>query len=415
MKLIVGLGNPGEKYAFNRHNIGFMAVEELALGYRFAPWKKKFQGVTAEGQIGVEKCVLLKPATYMNDSGRAVGEAMRFYKLGAGDVMVIHDEIDLPPGKVRVKTGGGNAGHNGLKSISAHIGNEYVRVRLGIGHPGDRALVSNYVLSDFAKPDRAWLSQLLENIARGMARLVEGSEAAFLSEAARVRTQTPAAEKNGAAPAPMPVQAAVKIVEPDPIEAILAAAAKPIAAMTPPAYTMAAREMPNSPAPSKAVPQPHIPAPVAFEAPEEAAAAIMHAEIAHEAASTLPGTVGVLNIGRRFNLVQRSYLEQEAKPSELEAPKVEEEIAQARPEMAAAEVHIPAEPIQAAPIQAEMRVSEAPEQTIAATLDSSPQVEAVIQPVEMPKSAPPPKEAEKRAGSKLKSWFRSRFRGEPAH
>jgi PTH1 family peptidyl-tRNA hydrolase len=203
MKLIVGLGNPGEKYSGNRHNIGFMAVDEIARGFGFAPWKKRFQGYTAEGQIGLEKCILLKPSTYMNESGRAVGEAMRFYKLPLSDVIVIHDEIDLKPGAIRIKKGGGNAGHNGLKSISAHAGNDYVRVRLGIDHPGDKALVANYVLQDFAKSDRDWLLPLLEGVARGMAKLVEGSEAAFLAEAARGRKpSTPAAKMNGAAPLP---------------------------------------------------------------------------------------------------------------------------------------------------------------------------------------------------------------------
>ena len=203
MKLIVGLGNPGEKYSGNRHNIGFMVVDEIVRGYSFAPWKKRFQGYTSEGQIGLEKCILLKPSTYMNESGRAVGEAMRFYKLPLGDVIVVHDEIDLKPGVIRVKKGGGNAGHNGLKSISAHAGNDYVRVRLGIDHPGDRALVANYVLQDFAKSDRDWLVPLLEGVARGMAKLVEGSEAAFLAEAARGRKpSTPAAKMNGAAPLP---------------------------------------------------------------------------------------------------------------------------------------------------------------------------------------------------------------------
>ncbi len=202
MKLIVGLGNPGDKYSGNRHNIGFMAVDEIARGYSFAPWKKRFQGYTSEGQIGLERCILLKPSTYMNESGRAVGEAMRFYKLPLGDVIVIHDEIDLKPGVIRVKKSGGNAGHNGLKSISAHAGNDYVRVRLGIDHPGDRALVANYVLQDFAKSDREWLMPLLEGVARGMAKLVEGSDAAFLAEAARGRKpSTPAAKLNEAAKA----------------------------------------------------------------------------------------------------------------------------------------------------------------------------------------------------------------------
>lgn len=236
MKLIVGLGNPGEKYASNRHNIGFMAADEIARGYGFGPWKRRFQGLAAEGQIGLEKCLLLKPSTYMNESGRSVGEAMRFYKLSPGDVIVLHDEIDLQPGKIRVKTGGGNAGHNGLKSISAHIGNDYVRVRLGVGHPGDKALVVNYVLQDFAKADKSWLLPLLEGVARGMVRLVEGSEAAFLSEAARGRAQsTP--KPNGAAAPQKPA-----IEESAGIEAILAAATKPIPAMVINPLPVASRE-----------------------------------------------------------------------------------------------------------------------------------------------------------------------------
>ena len=198
MKLIVGLGNPGEKYRGNRHNIGFMAVDEIARGYSFAPWKKRFQGYTSEGQIGLERCILLKPSTYMNESGRAVGEALRFYKLPITDVIVIHDEIDLKPGAIRVKKGGGNAGHNGLKSISAHVGNDYVRVRLGVDHPGDKAVVAHYVLQDFAKADREWLLPLLDGVARGMTKLVEGNEAAFLAEAARGR-KPQAAKPNGAA------------------------------------------------------------------------------------------------------------------------------------------------------------------------------------------------------------------------
>jgi peptidyl-tRNA hydrolase, PTH1 family len=231
MKLIVGLGNPGEKYAGNRHNIGFMAVDEMARGYGFPPWRKRFQGLAAEGQIGIEKCILLKPGTYMNESGRSAGEAMRFYKLSVADVIAIHDELDLKPGAVRVKTGGGNAGHNGLKSMSAHIGNEYRRVRLGIGHPGDKALVSNYVLQDFAKADAQWLELLLEGVARGMTRLVEGGEAAFLSEAVRGRAVSPAAAKPNRGTA-----LAAKLEAPEPkIEAVpaadKAAASRPIEAM----------------------------------------------------------------------------------------------------------------------------------------------------------------------------------------
>ncbi len=252
MKLIVGLGNPGDKYAGTRHNIGFMAADEIARGYSFGPWKKRFQGHAAEGQIGVEKCILLKPATYMNESGRSAGEAMRFYKVSVGDVIAVHDELDLKPGMIRVKTGGGNAGHNGLKSISAHIGNDYIRVRLGIGHPGDKALVANYVLQDFAKSDREWVLPLLEGVARGMVRLVEGSEAAFLSEAARGRSQPAQAAKTNGASAPTPdrvlkpeVLAAVPKVEAaaavpkfagissdaEDLAVIAAAAARPIKAM----------------------------------------------------------------------------------------------------------------------------------------------------------------------------------------
>lgn len=210
MKLIVGLGNPGEKYAHNRHNIGFLAVDEIARTLKFGPWKSRFHGFAAEGLIAGEKCILLKPATYMNESGRAVGEAMRFYKLGIGDVIVIHDELDLEPGKVRVKVGGGNAGHNGLKSVSAYIGNEYRRVRLGIGHPGDKALVSRYVLQDFAKADRVWVEPLLTAIVRGIPRLVEGNDASFLNEAARGRVFTAprASEVNGHAPSPAAVPSA---------------------------------------------------------------------------------------------------------------------------------------------------------------------------------------------------------------
>lgn len=230
MKLIVGLGNPGDKYAGNRHNIGFMTVDEIARGYTFGPWKKRFQGLVAEGQIGAGKCILLKPMTYMNESGRSAGDAMRFYKLSPADVIVIHDELDLKSGMVRVKTGGGNAGHNGLKSLSAHIGNDYMRVRLGIGHPGDKALVIHYVLQDFAKADREWLGPLLEGIARGMARLVEGGEAAFLSEAARGRAAAPAAAKLNGAKAPVAAKSEIAAPKIEAAQSALAEAAAPAAA-----------------------------------------------------------------------------------------------------------------------------------------------------------------------------------------
>lgn len=160
MRLFVGLGNPGPKYAANRHNIGFMAIDAIARTHRVATWRSRFQGEAAEGLIGEERVLLLKPATYMNESGRAVAEAMRFHKIDLRDVTVFHDELDLAPAKLRVKIGGGNAGHNGLRSITAHCGNDYRRVRMGIGHPGDKALVHMYVLNDFAKVERPWVEDL---------------------------------------------------------------------------------------------------------------------------------------------------------------------------------------------------------------------------------------------------------------
>ncbi|MFG1462479.1 aminoacyl-tRNA hydrolase [Xanthobacter sp. DSM 24535] len=157
MILLAGLGNPGPKYVGNRHNIGFMAVEALARRHRLSPWRRRFQGAVAEGEIGGEKVLALLPETFMNESGRAVAEAMRFYKIPLERVFVFHDELDLPPAKIRTKKGGGNAGHNGLRSITAQCGNEYWRVRLGIGHPGDKALVHSYVLGDFAKGEKPWV------------------------------------------------------------------------------------------------------------------------------------------------------------------------------------------------------------------------------------------------------------------
>ena len=179
MLLLVGLGNPGARYAGNRHNIGFMAVEAIADRHRQGPWRRRFQGVAAEALLGGERALLLLPGTYMNDSGRAVAEAAHFYKLGIADIVVVHDEIDLAPGKVRVKTGGGIAGHNGLRSISAHIGNNYRRVRIGVGHPGVKELVQAYVLSDFAKEERRWVDALCEAIADNAALLAKGEDASF--------------------------------------------------------------------------------------------------------------------------------------------------------------------------------------------------------------------------------------------
>lgn len=184
MKLLVGLGNPGAKYARNRHNVGFMAVERIAAEHGAGPWRKKFQGLVAEAVIAGEKVLLLKPDTYMNESGRAVGEAARFLKVPIGDVVVLYDEIDLSPGKLKVKVGGGNAGHNGLRSISAHLDNDYVRVRIGVGHPGHKDLVANYVLNDFAKADQIWLEPLLDAVAKCASRLVTGNNERFLTDVA---------------------------------------------------------------------------------------------------------------------------------------------------------------------------------------------------------------------------------------
>lgn len=184
MKLIAGLGNPGAKYAGHRHNIGFMAVDRIAEDHGFAPWRSRFQGVAAEGRLGQDKVLLLKPATFMNLSGQSVGEAMRFFKLSPSDVIVFHDEIDLAPGKCRVKWGGGHAGHNGLRSIHQHIGPDYGRVRLGVGHPGDKARVPGYVLHDFAKADQDWLEPLLQGISDGAPLLADGEDAKFLNAVA---------------------------------------------------------------------------------------------------------------------------------------------------------------------------------------------------------------------------------------
>ncbi len=179
MRLFVGLGNPGAKYAHNRHNIGFMAVDEIARRHGFAPWRRRFQGMTSEGTIDQEKIVLLRPETFMNESGRAVQEAANFFKLGASDIIVFQDELELPPAKLRVKIGGGIAGHNGLRSISAHIGNDYRRVRLGIGHPGIKDLVHGYVLSDFAKSDRPWVEALCTAVADNASLLASGGDSTF--------------------------------------------------------------------------------------------------------------------------------------------------------------------------------------------------------------------------------------------
>lgn len=185
MWLLVGLGNPGDKYARNRHNIGFMAVDALASSHNFPAFKKKFQGVMSEGRIGTHKVILLKPQTFMNLSGQSVGEAAKFYKIPPAQIIVFHDELDLQAGKLRVKTGGGHAGHNGLKSTDSHLGSkDYIRVRMGIGHPGDKDRVTGYVLGDFAKDDRDWVEAMCDGIARHIPLLLDGNENDFMSKVA---------------------------------------------------------------------------------------------------------------------------------------------------------------------------------------------------------------------------------------
>lgn len=186
MLLLVGLGNPGSRYALNRHNIGFMAVDEIVRRHSFGPWRKRFQGEIAEGQVAGQKVLALKPQTFMNVSGQSVGEAQRFFKISLDQIVVLHDELDLAPGRIRVKKGGGNGGHNGLRSLDQHIGKDYRRVRLGIGHPGDKDQVKGYVLKDFAKSDHAWIEKLLDAVADEFPRLVEGDDPGFMSRVAHL-------------------------------------------------------------------------------------------------------------------------------------------------------------------------------------------------------------------------------------
>ncbi|MEM7067554.1 MAG: aminoacyl-tRNA hydrolase [Pseudomonadota bacterium] len=184
MLIIAGLGNPGGKYAANRHNIGFMAADEIVRRHAFGPWKSKFNAEISTGTLGEEKALVIKPQTFMNESGQAVGEAMRFYKESVSNLVIIYDELDLPPGKLRIKTGGGHGGHNGIKSIDAHCGKEYRRMRLGIGHPGSREKVMRYVLGDFAKVDQEWLNQLFEAIAVHSPLLTENKDSSFMNKVA---------------------------------------------------------------------------------------------------------------------------------------------------------------------------------------------------------------------------------------
>ena len=184
MLLIAGLGNPGPQYARNRHNVGFMAADAIARRHSFSGFSKKFRGEIAEGTLAGDKVLLLKPMTFMNLSGDSVGEAMRFYKLSPADIIVIHDELDLAPGKLKLKVGGGNGGHNGLKSIDAHCGKDYKRLRIGIGHPGHKDRVNPHVLGDFAKSDQEWLEPLLDAIADHADLIAKGDDAGFLNKIA---------------------------------------------------------------------------------------------------------------------------------------------------------------------------------------------------------------------------------------
>ena len=190
MLIISGQGNPGEKYAGNRHNIGFMALDEIARHHGFGPWKAKFGGHISEGWIEGDgarvKALLIKPATFYNETGRSVGEAVRFYKLSGEDVVVFHDEIDLAPGRIRVKTGGGHSGNNGIKSLIAHLGNDFRRIRLGVGHPGDKSKVMPYVLADFPKADQKWLEDLVDACARALPYLAAGDDERYQTEVSRL-------------------------------------------------------------------------------------------------------------------------------------------------------------------------------------------------------------------------------------
>ena len=211
MKLWAGLGNPGGQYAHNRHNIGFMAVDHIAADHGFGPWRSKFQGQVCEGVIADEKILLLKPGTFMNLSGQSVAEAVRFHKIALADLTVFHDEIDLAPARIKVKPGGGHAGHNGLRSISGHLGDGYARVRLGVGHPGHKDAVPGYVLKDFARADADWLDDLLRGISDGAPALATGDTAKFLNAVA-LRQTPPRSSTSKSTPAPKPTEKPAPVV-----------------------------------------------------------------------------------------------------------------------------------------------------------------------------------------------------------
>jgi PTH1 family peptidyl-tRNA hydrolase len=213
MVLIVGLGNPGRRYAGNRHNIGFMAADAIHRRHGFSAWRARFEGEIAEGLLGGEKAFILKPATYMNESGRSVGQAMRFHKLDPAGIVVMHDELDLPPGKLRMKLGGGNGGHNGLKSIEAHIGKPFRRMRLGIGHPGAKELVNGYVLHDFAKADAEWVEPLVAAVAENAPLLAKGDDASFMNRVHLALAREDDRATGGTAPAKLSAPAPARAPE----------------------------------------------------------------------------------------------------------------------------------------------------------------------------------------------------------
>lgn len=206
MWLVVGLGNPGTEYAGNRHNIGFMAVDDLVRRHSFSGWRAKYSGELADGEIAGQRVLALKPMTYMNRSGQSVGEVARFFKIPVENIIVLHDELELPPGKLRTKQGGGHAGHNGLRDIDAHVGNPYWRVRLGIGRPHDKALVHKWVLGDFGKADQDWLDPFLDAVSKHFGLLLKGDHAGFQNKIT-LATQPPKPKKADSAKPPAPTGA----------------------------------------------------------------------------------------------------------------------------------------------------------------------------------------------------------------
>lgn len=223
MLVFAGLGNPGARYANNRHNVGFMAVDAIHRRHGFPRWTKKFSAENALGEIGGQKVLLLKPQTYMNLSGQAVGEALRFYKLAPSDLTVFHDDLDLAPGKVRIKTGGGNGGNNGLRSIDAHIGRQYRRVRIGIGHPGAKERVTGHVLGEFARADATWLEPLLDAIGENADFLARGDDSGFMNKLSLARnTAGPAVPKSAShAPQARAAKPGAQVPQSGPMAAML--------------------------------------------------------------------------------------------------------------------------------------------------------------------------------------------------